>query len=288
MLINEVILDSNTETPPSIKKKKVIRVRKQRIVRTNSPTKQIEGQQENQINKIPQKPKKAEEKPIILPFPKRDGVRFVDNAEVNQNMQNFSRKFCKKDLITSTILRKKVRKANGTRIYFTFKSQSTLKPYIAKAKYDSSNNIPICIGEEIHLSSSKFDAHLISQKKQTSFTLVTDNDTPIITVQFTLSRTIFDGARKMSVFIYPNDEQNQRVPLPLDLVSKNTTTMPQFGSLFRMISVKNAFLGPLNDDICLISIRKTGTDEIKIDSLLDLTDFQIFAIGIASFLGKTP
>ena len=287
MLINEVIVDSRNENPSPTKKKRVIRVRKQRVVRKQTPEKEKEGQKENQTENTT-KSEKQEEKRIDLPFPKTNGVRFLEDEEVNKISPQILKKFSEKDLITSTIHRKKIRKANGTRVYFTYTSTTSSKSYIAKAKFESSSLIPICVGEEIHLSAPEFDAKLNSSNSQSSFTLIANDDVPILTIQFSLARTIFDGARRMSLFIFPNDEQDNKIPLPLDLSSKNTTAMPQFGSLYRMTSVKNAFLGPISDDICLISIRKTEKDELKIDSVLDLSDLQIFAIAIASFLGKTP
>ena len=100
-----------------------------------------------------------------------------------------------------------------------------------------------------------------------------------------LSRTASEGPRRMSVFIYPDDVANTGA---ITLESKNATEIPNFGKLYRITSIKNALLCPVGEDESMISIRKISENSLEIDSMLDLTNVQLFAIGIASFLGKTP
>ena len=281
MLINQVIVDSKKEgsTSPH-KKKKIVRVRKHK---TQIPPKVNENQEQNL-----DKEEKPEDPAFILPFPHNDGVRIIDEGTSYSQVRDFYQAISDQDFFTSTITRKKVLKANGTRLFFSYTTSRSSEIYIAKAKHDFSEEIPICSGDTIHLSSSSFDGKLISKEGRSRFSLVNMAGIPILDVSFNIARTKYDGARRMAVYLYPTESTEEKIPLPLSLTSKPTTSLPQFESLFRKISVKNAFLGIDDDDEdrCFISIRKTAKNEIKVDSILKLPDIQIFALAIASFLGK--
>lgn len=276
-MINQIIIDGSDSGSP--KRTKIVVMKRRRRIKKS----EIEENEEKTDENSSQNKEKTSEKSTIFrlePLQKR-GIRFVDQNELRK--QNF-RKL--KTCLTCKIERERIHKINGTRTYFKYSEEDTENVFIAKAKFESSEEIPINEGNDIHLSSKCFYAKLLSKNKQTLFSLHIGNDeTPTEDIQFMLSRTASEGSRRMSVFIYPDDATNIG---PITLESKNATEMPNFGKLYRTTSVKNALLCPVDEDESMISIRKTSENSLEIDTMIDITSVQLFAIGIASFLGKTP
>ena len=191
--------------------------------------------------------------------------------------------FPNNDFVKGVITRKKVTKINGIRHYFYY-TQENEENMIAKAKTFSAKTIPITAGNEIHLSSPSFIAELNMLYENSHFSLITRESNPdsVMDIDFHLPRQASDGDKKMKVFFLfePN--------YPSPLVNTSINDEPAFGDVQRQISIKNCILKNQDNEQQLIIIRKTRKDTIEITSKLNILPVCIFALGIASFLGKKP
>lgn len=191
--------------------------------------------------------------------------------------------YVKDGFIKGVITRSKVTKINGIRHYFYYKQEGE-ENLIAKAKTFNSDKIPITIGNEIHLSSSNFIGELHQDYHHSHFALVTRESNPdtVMDVDFQLPRQKSDGNRKTRVFFLFE-------PLyPSPLVNAPITDDPEFGEVYRQISIKNCILKDEKNDQHLIIIRKTEKDKLEIASKLNIIPVCMFALGIAAFLGRKP
>jgi hypothetical protein len=273
MMINQIITDAS-DSGSYKRHKVVVRTRRCRAKQTQKQE-NVEITEENQQKNV--------ERNIIprLTTQGKSVVRFVDQIERK------TLKYRKlSSYLTCKIKRERANKINGRRTYFKYSEENRETRFIAKAKFETSEEIPINKGDTIHLSSPNFYAKLLIKNHRSLFSLhVGDNETPIEDIQFMLSRAATEGPRRMSVFIYPDDAKGTN---ELTLESKHAADMPDFGKLYRVVSIKNAILGPVGEEENLISIRKTSEDTLEIDTKLDIESIQLFALGIASFLGRIP
>ena len=101
-------------------------------------------------------------------------------------------------------------------------------------------------------------------------------------VKFTLPKDQLDGSRKMHVtFLGKTDVPSPLISLPISSVSG-------YEGRYMIYSIKNAVIVDVKNRTTIITIRKTGSKELQIDTHYDLPPLWLFGLGIASFLGKKP
>lgn len=104
----------------------------------------------------------------------------------------------------------------------------------------------------------------------------------LMVVKFTLPKDQLDGSRKMHVtFLGKTDVPSPLISLPISSVSG-------YEGRYMIYSIKNAVIVDVKNRTTIITIRKTGSKELQIDTHYDLPPLWLFGLGIASFLGKKP
>lgn len=104
----------------------------------------------------------------------------------------------------------------------------------------------------------------------------------IMVIKFTIPRDHFDGTRKVHIALLTKTD----VPSPL--VSLPVTSISGYEGRYMIYSIKNSIIVDEKTKTPIITIRKTGSKELEIDTHFDLPPLWLFGLGIASFLGKKP
>lgn len=209
-------------------------------------------------------------------------VRFIGDEIPNLKKVRSYVKLEKDKFISLRIVREKKTKLNGVRQYFKCYDNGSLM-FSSKAKTSGSREIPISYGSEVHLSTGSKDALLLNTENNTRFVLKNIKQDKIeLVVHFELPRKDLDGTKRTRVSFYGSES------LAFDLISSVVTDTPTFGGKYRTFSVKNSNLVNEENGDMLVVIRKVDKGILEIDSLLQLSQIQLFALGISSFLGKVP
>ncbi|OHS93262.1 hypothetical protein TRFO_40417 [Tritrichomonas foetus] len=187
-------------------------------------------------------------------------------------------------LITIKIVREKRTKIGGTRLYFTG-YQNSDHLYLAKAKKQNSKLIPITDSNKIHLRNKERSLAMLEMDNENSDFLLYENGPVkhhLMVVKFNAPKLEFDGMRKMHItFIGHTD-------LPSPVVSLPLTSVAPYEGRYMMYSIKNAVLVDDSTKTPIITIRKTKSKQLEIDTHFDIPKLWLFGLGIASFLGKKP
>ena len=101
-------------------------------------------------------------------------------------------------------------------------------------------------------------------------------------IKFTIPKDQYDSSRKIHITFLA------KTSVPSPLISLPITSIAGYEGRYMIYSIKNSIIVDEKTRTPIITIRKTGSDELEIDTHFDLLPLCLFGLGIASFLGKVP
>lgn len=190
---------------------------------------------------------------------------------------------------TASIYRHKSTNLKGKRTIFQLKLDESIQ-YTAKMKLSSDGeSIPICKGDQCHMSSQEFFAFLIFSNNFMDFSLRKESKFNDESLSLTFRHDLQDieSPRTVNVFFFDKKEgkPSHLINEPPTYVQDQDSWEVDLNSNTPLESIKNAKLVDENKKPMMF-VRKMEKDRMEVEAQFCFDPIECFAIGIASFLCK--